>query len=71
MHIGEFKRKKILIVDDELEMIIMIEKFLRKEGFFVYILLPILPQLCRFAEQLSLILRFSMLCYLMVMDSHF
>lgn len=28
------KEKKILIVDDELEMIIMIEKFLRKEGFF-------------------------------------
>ena len=34
MENGKFKRQKILIVDDEHEIRIMIEKLLRKEGFF-------------------------------------
>ena len=42
-------KQKILIVDDEQEIRIMIERFLRKEGFFAFILLLTALLLCHFA----------------------
>ena len=42
-------KTKILIVDDEQEIRIMIERFLRKEGFFAFILLLTALLLCHFA----------------------
>ena len=46
-------KTKILIVDDEQEIRIMIERFLRKEGFFAFILLLTALLLCHFASRQS------------------